>query len=400
LLSLTFIRAISNSLDDASQFFLVQSARLDANDLVAALQYIDIMRALGWPFPESQENLPSNYSLIAPHTKTIICCVNQNDAFKLAAKLGAENYKFLAPHATSRLDYQHVLGDLHKDTSVTLIADNFVRAIQTVNILACFCNIRPLAFNGTRLLTFQEVENLQSKRILFVAMPKSGSAWIKSNLENTFITTAKKCFGGSWSEAPGQQISISDFTQFMNGRPLAKGHIAPSRFNRAVLELAIKKNPLFRGILHVRDPRQALVSWMKFAPKITGYLRATLEERHPKPTAPGFDYYYKSFYLPMVKFICDWCHLLDNSPLGQHFLITTHEELAMYPTVFNRKIAEWIEVDSQDLSLDRTPAAGEQHFRRGRTDEWENIFRDNQIKQLNAALPVTIAKRFKWKLPD
>ncbi len=89
-------------------------------------------------------------------------------------------------------------------------------------------------------------------KILLNTMPKSGSVYILKSL--AIITGLKTMHLGDPSNG---KIGIEDILAFCGGGYVAQNHLASSAENLQILQQFKPKM-----LLHLRDPRQALLSWV------------------------------------------------------------------------------------------------------------------------------------------
>ncbi|ALS99058.1 sulfotransferase domain-containing protein [Lacimicrobium alkaliphilum] len=320
---------------------------------------------------------------------------NKFNNFLDGAGLNPKSDKFTW-HCNNKFEYHKIINVKHEKPPL-LIFDRISSAQSITEVISEFCEYEKLFFNGKKLITPHEGNTLRNKRVGLIAMPKSGSSWLKAAFENALLSDDYRCFGGSWAHGEGQQLSIPVFSSFINRGGLMKSHISPTKFNQKVLEDGLSRCPDFKLILHLRDPRQALVSWIKFEDKMKGPLKTYLHSKKEYNVQDKFEYFYQVFYLTMVDFIQGWSELLDSSQLISNTLITTQEELKNHPQSLNEKLSNWIGLSPGNLAIDEKPVEGELHFRKGRTDEWKGFFSKEQINKLNQVLPVAIREKFLWE---
>ena len=88
--------------------------------------------------------------------------------------------------------------------------------------------------------------------ILLNTMPKSGSVYILKSLAKIVDLKTKHC-----GDPSNGRLSDKDLTAFSTGGFVVQNHLALSAENLQILE---QLKP--RMVLHLRDPRQAMLSWL------------------------------------------------------------------------------------------------------------------------------------------
>ena len=175
---------------------------------------------------------------------------------------------------------------------------------------------------------------------------------------------------------------------------MAKEHIGPAPFNLAALQAA----GVDRVFVHVRDPRQALLSWAHFVRddvgrRLNGPLwRTTVPPVSvlQGPMAALIDWCIDHYLPHLVAFIDGWTAVRDRADAPVRVEIVTFEAfVADHAAYLRRALAFWdIDAGSFDLEAE----AGDIHRRRGAVDEWRTVFSPAQVDRATRALsPATAA---------
>jgi hypothetical protein len=172
---------------------------------------------------------------------------------------------------------------------------------------------------------------------------------------------------------------------FSRGGACYVTHLRPTADAVAQIEMA----GINRVFVHMRDPRQAYLSWLHYAPGLWG-------ARQPADFAERFEHQF-SWYLEAVDWIAGWAGASER--LGIHFS-TFEAFVADRDGFIDRMVAAY---GGDPRHFDREAAttryAGtDYHLRRGETDEWRRALAPAQIARLDAALPPFLADRFGWPL--
>ena len=175
---------------------------------------------------------------------------------------------------------------------------------------------------------------------------------------------------------------------------MAKEHIGAAPFNLAALRAA----GIDRILVHVRDPRQALLSWAHFVRDDVG--------RRPngplwRSTVPPVSVLGGSMaalidwcidhYLPhLVAFIDGWVASRDRTDAPVRIEILTFEAFVADPGAYLRRALAFWNVDAASFDVDAE--AGDVHRRRGAVDEWRSVFSPAQADRATRAIsPATAA---------
>jgi hypothetical protein len=111
--------------------------------------------------------------------------------------------------------------------------------------------------------------------ILLNTMPKSGSVYVLKSLAKILRLRAMY-IGNQYGLI--DQIDVKDALTFSGGGFVSQNHLAPSAENLQILQ-----HFKLKMVLHLRDPRQALLSWIHYPlPK----LARTMDETHFRKADP------------------------------------------------------------------------------------------------------------------
>ena len=176
--------------------------------------------------------------------------------------------------------------------------------------------------------------------IIFNTLPKSGSVYIGKTLseglkEGNFMTVSNNTF-------PTDSISLSKFEILMKTDSMTQEHFDASEENLAILRAKFPKL-----IVHVRDPRQALISWTHHLNKVQDskealdYLLLSLPERYFKWSfSKQLNWQIKHYFPTCIEWIQKWVKASENENLS--ILFTTYEDFLDNPKGFFMKIFDFI----------------------------------------------------------
>lgn len=186
---------------------------------------------------------------------------------------------------------------------------------------------------------------------------------------------------------------------FMDGGVIAKEHIPASRHNVDQLTRA----GIDRMVFHVRDPRQATLSWAHFVrDDVSMRLMAPIWRKVMPPAkvlAQGFEAtldWSIDVYMPrLIRFMTDWDAVSRDpaTPLEVRFL--SFESFRTEGDAYFREVLDFHGVDP--ASFDPGAEAEDVHYRKGELDEWRGVFTKAQAKRAWQQIPRDLAKRFDWR---
>lgn len=224
-------------------------------------------------------------------------------------------------------------------------------------------------------------------QILLNTMPKSGSVYILKSLAQ--IVGLETMHLGNPANG---QISAQDILAFRAGEHIAQNHLAPSAEN---LQLLKQFKP--KMVLHLRDPRQALLSWVYHLDWKSRTEPGSLKMR------PGYfdhsisskiDFQIENYLPRLVSWAERWVEIADQGKLP--ILITSQYELRRDEKAFFNAILSFyqIELDFTPPTLPRT--LEETHFRKADPEEWKRTFTPEQAARATSAIPHALNRRFGW----
>ncbi len=182
------------------------------------------------------------------------------------------------------------------------------------------------------------------------------------------------------------------------GGLIAKEHLPATPHN---LEL-LRRHGLGRMVFHLRDPRQATLSWAHFVKDdVASRLLAPIW-RQVVPDAevlaaglPAVIDWSIDVYLPrLIAFIEGWVEAADAADSGIEVAFLRFEDFVADGDGYLRRALEHFGIDPGDFAWDA--AAENVHLRRGLTEEWREAFSRAQRERAWAALPKALRKRFGW----
>ncbi len=186
--------------------------------------------------------------------------------------------------------------------------------------------------------------------------------------------------------------------QLATGGISAKEHLPATPHNLATLVAA----GISRIVMHVRDPRQATLSWAHFVRNDIGKRPLGPLWRRIVPPADVLDDsvraqidWHIANYLPIVVgYIGEWVAAAEDPGNGIEIRFLTFEEFKRDPADYYARVLEFLDIDAAMFAADAN--AEVVHLRKGETDEWRGTFKPIQRDRAWDKIPPPLAKRFGW----
>lgn len=233
--------------------------------------------------------------------------------------------------------------------------------------------------------------------IFLNSLPKSGTVFIQNALCKGLGKPVHKIPSGGYF--PDVTIAENCIKLLNEWRSVYTIHCPASWQNRITLSPELEKM-----IVLVRDPRQALLSWANFLPKImksddnihrhfdTPLEFATWNITH------RVDWLIDNYLPTQLSWIDGWLDAAEDSEFTTEILFLTHEELVCDSDAFFCKILAFYEIDKRLFDFPSAPKEGDLNFRQGNPDEWLDVFSDSQIRAAASKINPTVAEKFGWRL--
>jgi hypothetical protein len=235
--------------------------------------------------------------------------------------------------------------------------------------------------------------------ILLNTMPKSGSVYIQKSLSK-ILGFATMDLGNSYGLI--DQMNIQDTRTFSRGGFVSQNHLAPSPENLQVL-----RHFKLKMVLHMRDPRQALLSWVHHLQYVTGGNDTSEELLYVTPRPP-FGYFKLSLsrqidwqidnYMPqLVHWAERWVEITDLNTIP--IMITHQNALRTEEKAFFDKILAFYDIDLDYALPNLARTIKETHFRLADPMEWSRTVTPEQGIRAASMIPKSLSIRFGWDDP-
>ncbi len=235
--------------------------------------------------------------------------------------------------------------------------------------------------------------------IFLNTLPKSGSMYSVNVIGPQFGLTPMKLAGGYF---PHDQLIATHLKHFNLGGLIAQEHVPATQINRELLSQNLE-----RMTVHVRDPRQATLSWTHHLLKLYDNPVTEPSMRLHDPPPPK-DYRELSLeqkiqwnldhHLPhCVKWIEDWLDAEADPAFTTEVLFTEFWELRAEPEAYFERVLKFFKFNAKGFQPRPPKSDGRSdHYREGKVDEWREVFTPAQREQASAAMSQRLYDRFGW----
>ncbi len=232
--------------------------------------------------------------------------------------------------------------------------------------------------------------------ILISSLPKSASESIWNKLAQGLDYAQCYFSVGLFPDCTAIPGRVSEAGR---GGVIVKEHLAPTAHNLRALAQA----DWDRVIVHLRDPRQATLSWLHFArDDINRRLMAPLWRKIVPPAAvlqgplsEQIDWGLEHYMPLLLKFAQDWHAVEAMSSQVPSVLFLDFELFRRHPEAYFARVLDF-------CGIDRTCFADEVeaevvHLRKGLIEEWRQVFTTRQAQRAWAMISGDLAERFAWQ---
>ncbi|MGV8996318.1 MAG: sulfotransferase domain-containing protein [Parvibaculaceae bacterium] len=282
---------------------------------------------------------------------------------------------------------------LLKDTQyLSALYKGYKHAYDILNIEVG--NLR--AYSAPYIRPEEAVKNTEGKPGIFlVTLPKSATVYVANSIASSLDYTLTNTLVTPMF--PKNVVWSAMMYDFMRGGMVSVSHMQPDRTNLAV----IKKAGLRKGVIHIRDPRAALLSWVHFIHKrkvvnsyaISKFVNPAMTEFSKLDFETRVSVCISNFFMHCVEWITGWVEEADRDE-SMNYLIVYHDELVADEEAYFAKIMDFYGIDAKVKTVKRDEAT---HFSKGDNSEWREVLTPAQIATMNEAIPDWMWDRFGWE---
>jgi tetratricopeptide (TPR) repeat protein len=255
-----------------------------------------------------------------------------------------------------------------------------------------------LGLNLAQTVYFKQAAELPS--VLLCTLPKSGSIYLMTRLSNALrLLPVRLQFENVMGKTRMLNSWIEAFTQ---GGCLAHGHFESS----ADEVFPLLRHGINRMVLHVREPRQATVSFLYSLENMHSDSALRIQKAHVLGQLPPrywswsisdkLTYHIYTFFNYLIRWLQGWFALsrMDDPPL--EILLTNFDELVDDEMGLFKRILDFYKIPLNKADFSGThDSRAYGHHRKGSKDEWRTLFTDEQRNYTWSRMRI-IAKEFGW----
>jgi Sulfotransferase domain len=232
--------------------------------------------------------------------------------------------------------------------------------------------------------------------ILINTMPKSGSIYLTRTIATSLGIeySLRSVVDGLF---PTYSMIPEVLDHFRRGDVVRQEHLDASPLNLATCARYID-----RIVLHVRDPRQATLSWTHhFNRLLSLHLHSTAGAVHRPPEQycrwafrKQLDWHIDHHLVSLVAWLRQWKAAEENPPIK--ILRTQYEELINNERALFNRILEFYGVCADGIDMRPPKKTTKSHYRVGRADEWRDVFTAEQKTRSHDIIGRDILQHFGW----
>ncbi len=233
--------------------------------------------------------------------------------------------------------------------------------------------------------------------MLITTLPKSASESIWNRLAEGLGLAQSHLSMGLFPDCCLLGPRVQDFAQ---GGVISKEHIPASAHNLEMLRGAGVR----RVLVHLRDPRQAVVSWAHFVHNdVSMRLLAPIWRKIVPPAAilaedlnAVIGWCVENYLRLQVEWVQGWLRAAESDAGALEILFLDFEGFVRDGDGYLAQTLSFFKVAPEAFDKERGGAAEDVHLRRGETDEWRQVLsREQQATALEIMTP-ELCQRFGW----
>lgn len=257
----------------------------------------------------------------------------------------------------------------------------------------------PPESDGSERVVAERLSDPDNRRPMIInTMPKSGSVYIRSMLEGGFSLSRAQIHNMYF---PDDVVNIDNLREWATKNMVTQAHLSATELNLFLLGAFVR-----RMIIHVRDPREATLSWVHFVERLareaplellripyvsqSHFLSMTFSER--------IDWAVERHLPLLVNWLNEWVAYAEQPKETQPFQVafTTYEELLNDELELVAKISAFFDVPFARFKHRQIEKSEAVYFRKGDPNEWRSVFSETQ-RERATLLCGSVLTRFGWQ---
>jgi len=203
--------------------------------------------------------------------------------------------------------------------------------------------------------------------------------------------------GGGFPDSCINKSMLAFFAAEKNGA-ISQDHFPASRRNLAYVNQYLNKL-----VVHIRDPRQAMLSQLHdFMKAYQQNIYDCVYTLQPPMEFYGWtqhdqiDWHIDNWLPLLVDWLKGWIKVIDSKAYQFSILQTRFQDMRSQPRQFFERILNFYEIDHSRFRFPDSPTPDTLHFRKGSLDEWRQALTLQQCNRATSMIPAEFFDRFEW----
>ena len=252
-------------------------------------------------------------------------------------------------------------------------------------------------FLSTTLLQKKHYEHSRSLLVVLSTLPKSASAYLLVSLMNGLNLMPERVS----LRATDSNQNINELLDIQrlrdcisSGGFIIHGHFYPEN-NHNVRAI----NLLDKILVHVRDPRQTILSWAHYltGPEFANNDKNLADALSGCSLEERIDWTLENVLPRQVSYLEGWMCSVTQQRLKPEVKFLKQENLAAKPDEYFRSILGFLEIEESMFVPPPPPEVGKLHYRRGIGDEWREVFSATQFNMVQDAITDELLAFYDWE---
>jgi len=232
--------------------------------------------------------------------------------------------------------------------------------------------------------------------IFLVTIPKSASEHIVLLLTKTLNYKPPSSYARY--HFPNDEFDLPKMhALFYRDQRIVKSHLLPTENN-----VEVYRRFTDRLVLHLRDPRQVLLSWV---------YHLDSDKQADRPLPPNYylwdfnqklNWHIDQTMPKIIAWITGWLEIKqreDKKPGGLNIFVTTYDDLLINERDLLVKILVFNGISTRALdNYTHLPPESSPHFRKANPNEWKSACTAEQKHRLSDIVPPDLLRRFNWQV--
>lgn len=235
--------------------------------------------------------------------------------------------------------------------------------------------------------------------ILFVGLPRSASVFVFTSLADGL--DKPKISDVMCGAFPDYRLCQGFFHIMLRARGTSHTHLRATR--TSLLEISPSFG-LDKMMVQVRDPRQALMSWHDWMPKVVSNMDSVQSKHYELPDdylertgEAQMDWLVDNWLPVLVTWLQEWREAQALDWFATEILFTKFEDLKRDQTAFFDRILDFYAIDRDLFDPPQPPLGeGDRNFRKGELESWRHQATPAQIERMRTHVPKDLLNYFGW----